>query len=68
MKNKLHSKVAIGDWLTVNCRLVPQHPDEGKGDDDMVTPEELEATRKLIENSTPVEDNDVDDFDLDPIL
>lgn len=68
MSSKLHSRVGIGDWLTVNCRLVPQRSDEEKGDPDMVTNEELAAARELIDRAVPVEENDVDDFDLDPLL
>jgi hypothetical protein len=67
MKNKLHARVAIGDWLTVNCRLVSERSPE-QGDPDMVTKEELAAARKLLEEATPIEENDVDDFDIDYLL
>ena len=61
MKNKIRSKVAIGDWLIVNCRLVDP---EDKGDPDMVTQQELDATRRFVEEATPVEEDELDDFDV----
>jgi hypothetical protein len=60
---KIHARIGISDWLTVNCRLVDT--DLKEGDDDMVTPEELEAARRLLDSGTPLEENDVDDFDID---